>query len=862
MKRKVFLAVVAALALAVPGAAFADAETVDLAGYMLDCAEVVYESGNPYLHLHPTGYWEDDSWLADPGDDHVWVLPSDQNSNSIPDATEFALLEAIFANAGAANHDLIHDGWKANVTQATSDLGGLAGALAPSVKYVMAAFATLGDGGFERFEYDGADYGYNFVGSWGHVGDTIFGMAGYGSSWNADGPDAALYVRNATLVSACGDYDGDTVINLGEYLGQGEDAGLYVAAAMAAGTTTDGGDPDLICEEGDGPSGLVWDETLFYRAETETVYYVPESEVPWPVAQALAELFEVSDDKAAIPADLATVDSAAETTWLVDNVQSVIDADLWIGGNDIELEGTWEWVATGVDFWQGVGSEATPTPGAPIGGEYTNWSGGNEPNDSGGEDFAEMRTNGTWNDAKIDTANRGLVEFPTAYPDEDESGYADFWEDLLSTTLVTVDPTTSNVLAEETTDVTATSSSEDDTSFTWESDDELVATVVSTGDFTATITAVAPGTAVITGTTNDTGKTVRHTMTVRVPLWWEACDTAADFAAQHQLLFNYGLIEDDDLEAGVGDLVPDAWQLYHLAYVLCEADYDTGAKEVDPAVVRAQFEANLVVVDDLTAALDDMLTFLAMGTDLMALGANMAGTNCDAPNSALDPYAAILGGLVDEEGEGETVIPSTPSAVIGTIGAVYTATLAEYGVIVGALSTVREVLAALGGMSSEYEVVVQNLLPFADIAQLGDLGQLVYGLLLDPGTGGILLLPTPCLDPPTPGGMTYDPAAAQALAVQAATTFPTIELPVFEIYGKGSKLADEPFSGLGDYDGDELLNHEVAAVVDNQEDYLCGVTHICGDFWNGNPALPVSGLMGLSMLAVALGGAALIRKRK
>ena len=79
---------------------------------------------------------------------------------------------------------------------------------------------------------------------------------------------------------------------------------------------------------------------------------------------------------------------------------------LWIGGNDITVEGNWVWDGnndmTSTQFWQGTSS------GVPIGGLYNNW--GNEPDDFNGQDALGLAyTNwplgvaGQWND--VDTGN-------------------------------------------------------------------------------------------------------------------------------------------------------------------------------------------------------------------------------------------------------------------------------------------------------------------------------------------------------------------------------------------------------------------------------------------------------------------------
>ncbi|MHC4874970.1 MAG: beta-propeller fold lactonase family protein [Planctomycetota bacterium] len=88
---------------------------------------------------------------------------------------------------------------------------------------------------------------------------------------------------------------------------------------------------------------------------------------------------------------VATIRSAAENA-LIAALPGALGK--WIGASDSAVEGEWRWVEgpdAGVQFWQGA------VGGFAVGGEYSNWNGG-EPNNSGNEDAAQLTTGGRWND--------------------------------------------------------------------------------------------------------------------------------------------------------------------------------------------------------------------------------------------------------------------------------------------------------------------------------------------------------------------------------------------------------------------------------------------------------------------------------
>jgi glucose/arabinose dehydrogenase len=113
-------------------------------------------------------------------------------------------------------------------------------------------------------------------------------------------------------------------------------------------------------------------------------YYRLTEEQTYPVAAASA---------ACAGGYLATVNSAEENTWIVENIVGGF-GDLYIGYYDTAEEGTFVW-------------SNGETPG------YENWDTG-EPNDfNGAEDAAVINSNGLWNDVPVEAVGFGLIERDT-----------------------------------------------------------------------------------------------------------------------------------------------------------------------------------------------------------------------------------------------------------------------------------------------------------------------------------------------------------------------------------------------------------------------------------------------------------------
>ncbi|WP_422108066.1 HYR domain-containing protein [Winogradskyella sp.] len=86
--------------------------------------------------------------------------------------------------------------------------------------------------------------------------------------------------------------------------------------------------------------------------------------------------------------DLVTINTQAENDYLQGQTSGL---SIIIGINDVATEGTFEWQS-----------------GQPA--SYTNWGGG-EPNNSGNEDYGEMRTDGQWNDRGDTFEAHAVIEY-------------------------------------------------------------------------------------------------------------------------------------------------------------------------------------------------------------------------------------------------------------------------------------------------------------------------------------------------------------------------------------------------------------------------------------------------------------------
>ena len=109
---------------------------------------------------------------------------------------------------------------------------------------------------------------------------------------------------------------------------------------------------------------------------------------------------------------LVTLNTKAENVW----IWNQFETQVWIGANDRATEGTWVWDNGTTSGDSGLtdnicGSGCSPNSNATWADGTRKWN-NNEPNDSGGEDCANItRSDGTWNDLACSRDQYGIIEF-------------------------------------------------------------------------------------------------------------------------------------------------------------------------------------------------------------------------------------------------------------------------------------------------------------------------------------------------------------------------------------------------------------------------------------------------------------------
>lgn len=211
--------------------------------------------------------------------------------------------------------------------------------------------------------------------------DIASGGAGNDSIYGDDGADELAGGDDDDYISGG---DGDDTLD--------GDAGVDVLIGGAGADTMDGGAGDDILHA-HGLDAVAISDILFnnpnvvYSQETGSFYQYVSTTDTWDNVNTAAQAASLNG----MAGHLVVITSQAEN----DYIQNLISANIWIGANDVATESTWEWIGgpeAGLQFWQGLSG------GTLLNNMYENWNAG-EPNEwTTGEDYAEFRTDGLWND--------------------------------------------------------------------------------------------------------------------------------------------------------------------------------------------------------------------------------------------------------------------------------------------------------------------------------------------------------------------------------------------------------------------------------------------------------------------------------
>lgn len=261
-------------------------------------------------------------------------------------------------------------------------------------------------------------YSYDGSGDWMHytidVGTYFTGAFNYLAFVNdhdVSGADGNSWYRNIRLYDVSdADTAGSTLFGgSGDDTLTGSDQDDFLYDSEGTNTLSGGAGNDVLDARFDSSGLSLAEQASQIEADNSGVYYSSSTGNFYQYVNSNVNLATATSNAAAatingVSGHLVTITSGAENSF----VSSLISNDVWIAANDIASEGVWVWddgPEAGQQFWSGDEN------GSVVGGMYNNWNGG-EPNDWGsGEDGAEMRSNGIWNDISATGNNRYVIEW-------------------------------------------------------------------------------------------------------------------------------------------------------------------------------------------------------------------------------------------------------------------------------------------------------------------------------------------------------------------------------------------------------------------------------------------------------------------
>jgi hypothetical protein len=308
-----------------------------------------------------------------------------------------------------------------------------------------------------------------------------------------------------------------------------------------------------------------------------------------------------------------------------------------------------------------------------------------------------------------------------------------------------------------------------------------------------------------------------------------------------------------DLEnAMAGDGVPDSYQLGLLAAAMCAGETNLQAQYAfNKNLVATKLIAPLTPAAGLLFGTTGHPGIYQQAIDLSAAlkaWALTAGLPAELATSA-NSIAAQIDGIIVQ--------------IDGFLGSLTVAQLQQYVTIaLPLLGQVEDLLAGLVGLDSEmigilYTLVTPDLIAEID-GVIADVRTQYIPMIQAVVTQGGALVPTALV---AQLNMAATDLGAAADLVEPFVAF--VAAPGFKIYGVGAKTLTEPFSGLGDYNGDGVSNATVYSTLLRGGEGSRPIFVEVASGFAPYQAAPVAGMFGMALLAgvVALGGALSLRKK-